>query len=306
MYKSLFFFVQLFVLLSIQSINLYSQKSDLQIIFSIEKTEYLEGEPVIINYTLLNTRHTRVTLYYNCNILSDIFEQLNLINKEGKKFRYCGLFADCIGGKLILPPGDSINTDENGINGYAIDLLSGYGYYNLDIFSHFPHLPEGEYTLNFNSRINGKVLVSSNIIFFKIKKPGVKDGYDKFKVIDSMANNFAKYDSLNKFVIDYPQSCYLSKVYEDYLFLAKFNKIYPEKIFNVFQNYYKKNPDSWTIGKYLRYCADTINKTKGEDAMINYLTEIMNKYPGLKLSIAAYNLLSKVIPNEIYLKGLRN
>jgi hypothetical protein len=306
MKKSLICFVQLFVLFTIQNNYLFSQKSELYIEFSSEKTEYIIEEPVIINYTLINTKHTRITLNYNCSILSDIFEQLNLVNKAGKKFRYCCLFADCMGGKLILQPGDSINTEENGINGYAIDLLFGYGNYDSNTFNRFPHLPLGEYFLNFNSKLNGKAQVSSNTISFKVTEPQAKDGYEKFKAIDTMINNEVKYDSLHKFINEYSESCYLSNVYNDLRNLVIYKNIYPEKIFNDFQNYCKKKPNSWAIGKYLSYCSGVINKRNGEGEMINYLVKIMNKYPGTKVSIAAYNLLSKVIPNEIYLKGLKN
>jgi len=306
MKKSLIFFIQLFVLITIQNNKLFSQKSELYIVFSSEKTEYAEEEPIIINYTLINTKHTSISLYYNCSILTDIFEQLNLVSKAGKKFKYCCLFADCIGGKLIIQPGDSINTEVNGINGYAVDLLFGYGNYDSNIFQRFPHLPVGEYYLNFNSKLNGKVQLSSNTISFKVKEPQAKDSYDNFKAIDTMINNEAKYDSLHKFINEFPESCYLGNAYKDLRYLVIFKKIYPEKIYNDFQNYCETKPNSWTIGKYLSYCADVINKKNGEDEMINYLVKVMNKYPGSKLSIAAYNLLSKVIPNNIYLKGLKN
>lgn len=112
MKKSLIFSVQLFVLITIQNNNLFAQKHELYIEFSIEKTEYVEDEPVIINYKITNTGNAKEVIPYNCDVLYDVFESLIIQNEKGEKFKYNGVIADCIGGKIVLNPGQYITTEK--------------------------------------------------------------------------------------------------------------------------------------------------------------------------------------------------
>lgn len=168
MKKSLIFFV-----ISIISCNnLFSQKSELFIEFTVEKAEFIEEEPVFIRYKAVNTGDIDLTIFYNCSIQTDISEMICLVKDSIKIIEYSGNCGLCLGeNKLILKPGDSISTYENNyyINGYNLNY--GYGYIKSDSDSFREYLPEGNYSLNFTAKINDKLNVSSNRINFIIKKP---------------------------------------------------------------------------------------------------------------------------------------
>lgn len=176
----------------------------------------------------------------------------------------------------------------------------------MNLYFGYGKLPEGKYTINYNRFIYSDVKVLTNNVTFGINKPGVNEGFNKLFEIFSMPDSSAMFDSLRKYIYEYPESGYLNTAFGEYLRLRGYRTITIQEFIKGFNYFIEKKQNCWSIYYYLKYCSDAINEAKGEDEMINYLVEKMNKYTGTKASAAAYDLLKKVIPNEIYLKGLKN
>src|SRR4030095_10439239 len=259
---------------------------------SIDKTEYLERENIVLVMKFKNTSDEEVIVKnFDGNF---IHSNIVIKNSGGAQAQYGGLIFSGTGVSR-----DTFLIGEE--KEYRIFLLDNYSMKTVD--SYFPSgsvpglFEAGYYSLQFKGTVDDNQTLESNTINFTVTKPDGKERdalHSLMKIYkmgfkDGWANKVAKY---REFIYANPESAYMEQAFMNMATLVIFTNAGYENIFEDSKWFIDKKPNSNVIDyaihgaeKYLEVNLNDSNQLK------NYLNEIVKSYPETRASDLAEKIL---------------
>jgi len=277
----------LFIVIASFVFKSYSERSisHIKYVITLNKTQFVEGEEIMINIKFINEGHETDSLI-NINEI-EILKGLFIKDSHGNNSDYTGP-VELKEKNIVLNPREefSISSPLKFYRAHAAVCL-------------FRYFPKDTYNIKgyYN---NGKTFLESNEINFKVIAPfGVENEVfrevleiNKISPIDSAQYIINRYDYLLK---NHPSSLYIDEIFLNAIIQRRITSIkYDSTLIQDCLWFIEKNPNSKHIDFAINEAAEILYyKYGGKDAAINFLLNLKNSYPNSQISFEAQKSISK-------------
>ncbi len=273
-----------------------SNSSNIKISISSSKNEYLELEPVWLIIKIKNEGGDldSIQLYEKY----DLLEKLEIITSDQLKLPYHSLFVEHELKYIKMQPDEELS--------YDIEISEGFGNVMLsDRVNHSPrsYFSEGQYNIQSHYKTS-KGISHSNTLKINIKKPEEPELKAFNDIIDIYQNHGIKIrdylkasQELETFIKENSTSVYCEQAFYYYMYTIILHKELLNK--NFIDNCL------WFFGNFQNsfYSYDILKRSlrpfvkingKSQDKLMEYLRNLVEKYPRTKIGYAAESFLTNV------------
>jgi hypothetical protein len=256
----------------INAVSIAGSQNKLELTASLNKSVYLEGEPIWMTFILKSKSGQSLPFYSDCVPCGDI--ALALKNSHGKSVQYRGSRSSSVIGKNPMTVSKNFSD--------ILNLLDYFG--KSEIVSWCLYLPADSYTLQVNGDEGGilgepgnKTSLHTNLISFKVVAPqGDEEKIRQLYRQALQALGKHDYDLQESLIMQifkkYPKSVYLSKVMEHLLTTYAIDKPdklkYQERVRMFLQRYPEDPINHFYVNRYVGKITDLNKRNAILDSII--------------------------------------
>lgn len=268
-----------------------SQPRSIEIKLSLNKKEFLEGEPIYLYIKFHNPNNSKDSLNIDGPNLPNY---IHVSNNEGKEAERFNFIVDYIGSHyLVVNPRDSI------VLNYALMSFMGFAETGCTGPEESFYFPVGNYSVGYNNKsIDFKIVEPSGDVIQIIKKILETKRiltYDKNKVYpnryqpDSVKKKIENY---YKIYTNYPTSVFVK--YSFYMFFHYYwelNYSVDSSTFELAYDFIRKFPNCYYVNYIIFYMCRGLGSRVNEEAVDFFLDDLIGNLPKTKTQKIAKELI---------------